>query len=366
MTEWLKVAVLKTAIRKYHGFESHYFFMKKLIKKNIRKVLTSFKFYEEALDTGKIISVKDGVARVNGSFKVLLNKIKKVWDLQKFKDLRNTLYFPGREAYPGGVLSIFNFVEVKDIYAFTDIMLGVEGVHLLFEFLAAVIFAFCFWQNNDFGLIVSQAKKLNFLNLCSFILFTFCYAIPNKVYINNKISSWIYGPFVFLVLIVCSSGNIPFCIFAMYHAYCLVFSGAFAYMYDGKTNAFSKMVNKWVFGNNKYLAKLYFRFFWGNMITAFRRRAQALAVTFIGRTVWDKGITSERITIKSEGKELYNDIVPHVQNGTPKQLLDLRLDCDQICYDKYGFLIKIQDTIVSNAGTATGSLVDYASSKVFE
>ena len=77
------------------------------------------------------------------------------------------------------------------------------------------------------------------------------------------------------------------------------------------------------------------------MITAFRRRAQALAVTFIGRTVWDKGITSERITIKSEGKELYNDIVPHVQNGTPKQLLDLRLDCDQICYDKYGFLIKI-------------------------
>ena len=40
-------------------------------KKKVRKVLSSFKFYEEALDTGKIISVKDGVARVNGMFGVL-------------------------------------------------------------------------------------------------------------------------------------------------------------------------------------------------------------------------------------------------------------------------------------------------------
>jgi proton translocating ATP synthase F1 alpha subunit len=36
------------------------------VKKNVRKVLSGFKFYEEALDTGKIISVKDGVAKVNG------------------------------------------------------------------------------------------------------------------------------------------------------------------------------------------------------------------------------------------------------------------------------------------------------------
>jgi proton translocating ATP synthase F1 alpha subunit len=40
-------------------------------KKTVRKALSSFIFYEEALDTGKIISVKDGVARVNGLFGVL-------------------------------------------------------------------------------------------------------------------------------------------------------------------------------------------------------------------------------------------------------------------------------------------------------
>jgi proton translocating ATP synthase F1 alpha subunit len=40
-------------------------------KKNLRKVLSKFNFYEEALDTGTIISVKDGVARVNGLFGVL-------------------------------------------------------------------------------------------------------------------------------------------------------------------------------------------------------------------------------------------------------------------------------------------------------
>lgn len=45
--------------------------MKLVAKKKIRKVLSSFKFYEEALDTGKIISVKDGVTRVNGLFGVL-------------------------------------------------------------------------------------------------------------------------------------------------------------------------------------------------------------------------------------------------------------------------------------------------------
>ena len=36
----------------------------------VRDILKKFKFYEEALDTGKIISVKDGVARVNGLFGV--------------------------------------------------------------------------------------------------------------------------------------------------------------------------------------------------------------------------------------------------------------------------------------------------------
>jgi proton translocating ATP synthase F1 alpha subunit len=41
------------------------------VKKNVRKVLSGFKFYEEALDTGKIISVKDGVAKVNGLVGVL-------------------------------------------------------------------------------------------------------------------------------------------------------------------------------------------------------------------------------------------------------------------------------------------------------
>jgi len=45
--------------------------MKQKNNKNVRKVLSSFKFYEEALDTGKIISVKDGVARINGLFGVL-------------------------------------------------------------------------------------------------------------------------------------------------------------------------------------------------------------------------------------------------------------------------------------------------------
>jgi proton translocating ATP synthase F1 alpha subunit len=45
--------------------------MKQKINKKVRNVLSGFKFYEEALDTGKIISVKDGVARINGLFGVL-------------------------------------------------------------------------------------------------------------------------------------------------------------------------------------------------------------------------------------------------------------------------------------------------------
>ena len=44
----------------------------------VRDILKKFKFYEEALDTGKIISVKDGVARVNGLFGVLSGEIVKL------------------------------------------------------------------------------------------------------------------------------------------------------------------------------------------------------------------------------------------------------------------------------------------------
>jgi proton translocating ATP synthase F1 alpha subunit len=41
------------------------------IKIKVRQVLSRFKFFEKALDGGKIISVKDGVARVNGLFGVV-------------------------------------------------------------------------------------------------------------------------------------------------------------------------------------------------------------------------------------------------------------------------------------------------------
>lgn len=43
----------------------------KKISMSIRNSILGFTFYEESLDTGKIISVKDGVARVNGLFGVL-------------------------------------------------------------------------------------------------------------------------------------------------------------------------------------------------------------------------------------------------------------------------------------------------------
>jgi F-type H+-transporting ATPase subunit alpha len=45
--------------------------MKIIKKKSVRQILSTIKFYGEALDTGNIISVKDGVARVNGLFGVL-------------------------------------------------------------------------------------------------------------------------------------------------------------------------------------------------------------------------------------------------------------------------------------------------------
>ena len=41
------------------------------IRRSVRKALTSFNFYDEVLDAGKIISVKDGVARVSGLLGVL-------------------------------------------------------------------------------------------------------------------------------------------------------------------------------------------------------------------------------------------------------------------------------------------------------
>jgi len=46
-------------------------FNQKTGSKQVRGVLSSLKFFEETLDTGLIISVKDGVARVNGLFGVL-------------------------------------------------------------------------------------------------------------------------------------------------------------------------------------------------------------------------------------------------------------------------------------------------------
>jgi len=43
----------------------------KAVRRSVRKALTSFNFYDEVLDAGKIISVKDGVARVSGLLGVL-------------------------------------------------------------------------------------------------------------------------------------------------------------------------------------------------------------------------------------------------------------------------------------------------------
>lgn len=116
-------------------------------------------------------------------------------------------------------------------------------------------------------------KKLPLINKICFIFFNLFLAIPNKVFVNNKVDS--FYTFIWSTLFLLLGYIYPF-LFCVYFAYFTLviqsFCFGFAYEY---IPSFSNIVNKILFNLNTIqnsLVKEYFSFFWGNMFNAARSK----------------------------------------------------------------------------------------------
>lgn len=148
---------------------------------------------------------------------------------------------------------------------FDDILLFVifyKFIELGVVFLSVILFIIIYWENfiqTNFNHFNSLPIKNKFF----LVWFTVFFAIPNKIFINNKIPSILTASIVFMMIVLSNVSPLFILIYIIFWITVLE-SYFFAVSYEEKVS-FKKFVNIVLFQNNTIFAKEYFNFFWGNI-----------------------------------------------------------------------------------------------------
>ena len=118
--------------------------------------------------------------------------------------------------------------------------------------------------------------NLPILNRLALFVFTITLAIPNKIWIYNKINRALIGIGLFLLLLVGFWYHPIGFIFYVNYVGFIAFSYFFGLFYE-KYTSFSSFINHYFFNNDTIFAGIYFDFFWGNMFNAARTTASKAA-----------------------------------------------------------------------------------------
>ena len=156
-------------------------------------------------------------------------------------------------------------------------------------------------------------KKLPGVNKIFFIWFTLFYAIPNKIWVNNKISPFGVVFLIFLVIAFSSVFPVLILLYILFWVTVLE-SYFFAVLYEDNVS-FRKFVDNILFKNDTIFAKEYFNFFWGNMNSGGAGKGKAGVVGTILGGLYKVGRGHEQTHVREQaGKEMKQ----HIENAQEK------------------------------------------------
>ena len=137
---------------------------------------------------------------------------------------------------------------------------------LLFElfevwitFLGFMLFNCIYWKHPVYRECIAFFRRLPIYNRVPAIWFTLCFAIPNKVFVNNKINKVVLAFLIFLILFL-AQVFIPFILFYLSFWVLVLESYVFALLYENNATIKKFIINK-LFNGDVVFAEAYFRFF---------------------------------------------------------------------------------------------------------
>lgn len=144
-------------------------------------------------------------------------------------------------------------------------------------------------------------------------MFTISFAIPIKIYINNKLSVLLntlillffvnFGFYVFL----------PFVVIYPIFTLLAVENYVFAILYENK-RFFKNSVDSALFQKDSKFAEEYFQFFWGNMSSNAKKKIASVLATAVGTTLFRQCWNNEQELIEGNAYKLFKDYMSENKN----------------------------------------------------
>lgn len=240
--------------------------------------------------------------------------------------------------------------EFENVFKFLLVYEILEVVFILISFIYFLLFYSNHSINSQFKIYV---QKLSSLHKFFFIWFTLFYAIPNKIWINNEVSSFSVSLFTFLVIVL-SSVFPSFLLLYILFWVSVLESYFFAVLYENKAT-FKKFINNLLFKNNTRFAKEYFAFFWGNMNSGGAGKSKAGVVGTLLGGLYKLGRNQEQNHVREQTSKEMNRHLENAQQKpkTPEESLAFQKQVEDHIIDRDTTILKgekqlkhLSDTVV--------------------
>ena len=147
--------------------------------------------------------------------------------------------------------------------SFIKFILIFDFVEFMVIFIGFLYFNLVYYNHPMIIKCRAYFKQLPIYNKILAIWFSIVFAIPNKIFVNNKLDKFVVTFSIFLIILI-SNVFPPFILLYIIFWVLVLESYFFAVFYQDNIS-FRNFINNNLFNGNSLFAEKYFSFFWGNM-----------------------------------------------------------------------------------------------------
>nr|QYB23129.1 hypothetical protein [Nitzschia traheaformis] len=224
--------------------------------------------------------------------------------------------------------------------SFIKFILIFEFVEFTVVFIGFLYFNLVYYNHPMTLKYRSYFEKLPIFNKILAIWFSIVFAIPNKIFINNKLNKFVVTLSIILLIMI-SNVFPPFILLYIIFWLLVLESYFFAVFYEDNIS-FRNFINNNLFNGDSQFAKEYFSFFWGNMKSGGAGSGKAGAVGTIFGGLYNVARNSEKNHVKEQGKI---ETQTHIDNAvnkpkTPEESLAIQQKVEEHVLERDTVILK--------------------------
>jgi hypothetical protein len=197
--------------------------------------------------------------------------------------------------------------------SFILFILTLELVEFIVVLISLLCFGLMYYNHSITAKFKYHFKQLPIFNRILAIWFSIFYAIPNKIFVSNKLSKFSTTFFIFLIILI-SNVFAPFILLYIIFWINVLESYFFAMFYESNVS-FRKFINNKLFKGDDAFAKEYFSFFWGNMNSGGAGKVRSGAVGTLLGGLFQVARNQEKTHVRVQGQI---ETQTHIKNAVQK------------------------------------------------